>query len=194
MTDIVEALLESAKITTTEEMKMIRKIFGLSLLCVLTACGRASNKNEDQTPSKTPPANDGPLVGENPTGKVGTAGSDAWFGIVTKCLVDAEEEKVPGNNGSTGITLNEKVICSPLMSDNDRKALETKLAAWSKEHCTNVVPVRNGTPQGFSNCSLKPYGGVKMYSNNKGVVDPPRDSDCSGGRGKNFGTLNCSRF
>ena len=126
---------------------------------------------------------------EEVKGETTTDTSSSWYGIATKCLVDAEEVNIGGS-----LTVKQKVACSPIMSGASQGEVTEKLDNWKEKNCNAKLEIRNGTPGNWQGCSITAYEAHNAISNNKAFIDQTLSNPdyCSGKQGANYGSVRCS--
>lgn len=117
---------------------------------------------------------------------------DTWFGFVGQCLTSAEEVSEPLANGTSRVTVKQKIACSPKMSEPTMTELTEKLDAWKTENCPETVTVDNATSL-YKGCVIKTHDAPSFVSTTEKNIDEDMDSpdNCGGSQLKLYGVLEC---
>jgi hypothetical protein len=165
-------------------------------ICMVAAacfwgCG-SGDSNKTDTPN-----NDN--NGSDQTGEKGEKGGDqsnkggnaAYYGLVQKCLVDAEEKEIGSSDGKRYRVLDQAVMCSPTIAGSSFDDVTNKLNDWKKTNCPAYVNIRNGTEGDYKGMRLKSFGAQNHVSNNQQTVEGVRSdkASCVGGSPNNYGML-----
>ncbi len=125
-------------------------------------------------------------LNEMPVSSADTA--ETYYGMVTKCLVEAEEIKPLVKSPGAAVVVHQKIMCSPKMSANSSEELSRRLDAWKKTHCVATVNVKN------SSCQVVADPAQNVISNDASAIDQRfKDKDyCVGKKAASYGTLKCA--
>lgn len=120
--------------------------------------------------------------------------SGKWYGIVSKCLVRAEEKSIRLSDDSTAITVKQTITCSPKISGNSMDDVDVKLSEWRNQNCSDQIKIQNATAGNWAGCWIEPYGAQNILANNEPSVSEKQNDPeyCGDLKGRNYGTIKCN--
>jgi hypothetical protein len=131
-------------------------------------------------------------AGGNGPSEPGLNKAESWYGVVTKCLFDAEEKQL-AYDGGTAVLIEQHTKCSSRMTGASYSEVAKKLDEWAQTSCPDAVDIRHGTAGNYANCHLTPFGPQNAIATDPAKIDQMAASAeyCGGLPTQNHGELHC---